>query len=202
MEGKRGSGLRLIPVLLCTLTVTIVAFADIYQWNDGDGDGSIWLSHSNVEPYADLSGQVLWWADLNGAFLHHANLQEANLMYAQLVGANFGGSNLYLVNLYGADLSLANLSFANLSGANMTNTSIGGAYLLNTDLTNADLSGMTEWDEALWLGATYTNETVFPTGMDPDSFGMIEIPAPSAIVLVVLSIFAAHQRRRTQAYSI
>jgi len=194
--------LRLIPVLLCTLTVTIVAFADIYQWNDGDGDGSIWLSHSNVEPYADLSGQVLWWADLNGAFLHHANLQEANLMYAQLVGANFGSSNLYLVNLYGADLSSANLSFANLSGADMTNTSIGGANLLLADLTNADLSGMTEWDDAFWLAATYTDQTVFPTGMDPDSFGMIEIPAPSAIVLVVLSFFAAHQRRRTQAYSI
>ena len=194
--------MRLIPVLLCTLTVTIVAFADIYQWSDGDGDGSLWLSDSNVKPGADLSGQVLWWADLNGASLHHANLQEANLMYAQLVGANFGGSNLYLVNLYGADLSLANLSFANLSGANMTNTSIGGAYLLHTDLTNADLSGMTEWDEALWLGATYTNETVFPTGMDPDSFWMIEIPAPSAIVLVLLSCFTAHPRRRTQAYSI
>ena len=52
--------MRLIPVLLCTLTVTIVAFADIYQWSDGDGDGSLWLSDSNVEPGADLSGQVLW----------------------------------------------------------------------------------------------------------------------------------------------
>ena len=189
-------GLRLILCTICSLLISTHTIADIYQWEDGDGNGSMWLSDSTAEAYTDLSGQLLWWADLNEAILHHSNLQEANLIYAHLVGANLGSSNLYLANLYGADLSSANLSFANLSGADLTNTYIGNANLLLADLSNADLSGMADWDNAFWLAAKYTRDTVFPTGMDPNSYGMIEIPAPSAIVLLFLSGFAAYQRRR------
>ena len=175
--------------------ISAIALGDIYQWEDGDGDGSLWLSDSVVSPYADMSGQLLWWAALNDANLHHSNLQEANLMYAQLVGANFGSSNLYFINFHGADLTDANLSFTNLSGADLSSTSVANANLLLADLTNADLSDMIGWDDAFWLAATYNSHTVLPTGMDPDSFGMIEVPAPATILLLMVGCLGSCKRR-------
>lgn len=177
--------------------VSVHTIADIYQWEDGDGDGSMWLSDSIAEPYADLSGEVLWWAALNGASIYQSNLQEANLTYAQLVGVNFGSSNLYLVNLYGADLSSANLSFTNLSGADLSSTTVANANMLLADLTNADLSDMIGWDQAFWLAATYNNNTVLPSGMDPDFFGMEYVPEPPVVLLLGLGYFLVHQRRRS-----
>ena len=177
--------------------ISAIAVGDIYQWEDGDGDGSIWLSDSVVSPYAGMSGQLLWWAALNGANLHHSNLQESNLMYAQLVAANFGSSNLYLANLHGADLTDANLSFTNLSGADLSSSTITNANLLLADLTNSDLSDIVGWDEAFWLAATYNSQTMLPVGMDPDLLGMIEVPAPATMLLLVAACIGPCKRRNS-----
>jgi hypothetical protein len=177
--------------------ISTIALGDIYQWEDGDGDGSLWLSDSVVSPYADMSGQLLWWAELNGANLHHANLQEANLMYAQLAYANFGSSNLYFINLHGADLTDANLSFTILSGADLSSSSVANANLLMADLTNADLSDMAGWEDAFWLAARYNDNTVLPDGMDPDLLGMIEVPAPATMFFLVAACIGSCKRRNS-----
>jgi hypothetical protein len=121
-------------------------------------------------------------------------------MYAQLAGANFGNSNLYFVNLHGADLTDADLSFTNLSGADLSSSSVTRANLLLADLTNADLSDMIGWDEAFWLAATYNSNTVLPIGMDPDSFGMIEVPAPATFLLLVVGCLGTCKRRNSTTH--
>ena len=65
--------MKILGYFFASLFSVGTASADVYQWYDGDGDGSTWLSNTVVEPYANLSQQTLWWADLPFANLHHAN---------------------------------------------------------------------------------------------------------------------------------
>ena len=180
-----------------SLCIASISNADIYQWYDGDGDQSIWLSESTAVPYADFSGQNLWWADLDWANLHHSNFEETNLMFAHLTGSNFAHSILTSSNLFNAVLSEANLSFANLSYADLSFANVYGANLFSANLTDANLTGIGNWDQAFWMGATYNQNTIFPFGMDPeaDCFGMIFVPAPSALALLSIAAFTTRRRR-------
>ena len=148
------------------LAVASVSHAHIYQWFDCDGNGSLFLTELDAEPYvnlsglylacadladanlvgADLIGANLIGADLSGAVLELTNLNSADLSGAGLVDANLIGANLYGANLPGAILSGANLYSASLwnadlSGANLSGARLVGANLTNADLTNANLSG-------------------------------------------------------------
>ena len=148
------------------LAVASVSHADIYQWFDCDGDGSLLLTELDAVPGVDLSGLYLGCADLNdanllgavltdailsdanlsgadlrGALLYEANLTNANLSGAFLAGANLSGANLTNANLSGANLTNANLSGANLSSANLSSATLTGADLSGADLSGANLSG-------------------------------------------------------------
>ena len=188
--------LQLIACAVAT-AITSSSFGDIYQWFDGDGDGSLWLSDSTVEPYADFSERNLLWADLDWANLHHSNFEETNLMFAHLTGSNFAHSILTSSNLFNAVLSEANLSFANLSYADLSFANVYGANLFSANITDANLTGIGNWDQAFWMGATYNQNTIFPFGMDPeaDCFGMIFVPAPSALALLSIAAFTTRRRR-------
>ena len=91
------------------LAVASVSHADIFQYSDCDGDGSLLLTELDAEPFADLSDLYLGCADLSAAELSDADLTNANLTNA---------------NMFGVVL------FANLSGAPVY-------YLAITDLSNA-----------------------------------------------------------------
>ena len=104
------------------LAVASVSHADIFQYADCDGDGSLLLTELDAEPGVDLSGLYLGCADLLLAYLSGADLSDANLS--------------------GAYLSDANLFFANLSGAILFNADLSGADLYGADLSGADLSGV------------------------------------------------------------
>ena len=106
-----------------TLAFASVSHADIFQYSDCDGDGSLLLTELDAVPFVDLSGLYLGCADL----------YEADLTNADLTNANLSGANLSSANLTGADLSDADLTGANLTGANLS----------GADLTGADLTGAT-----------------------------------------------------------
>ena len=97
------------------LAVASVSHADIYQYEDCDGDGSLLLTELDAVPGVDLSGLYLVCADL---FL--ANLSNADLSGADLSGADLTGADLSDADLTDADLTGANLTGANLSGADLT----------------------------------------------------------------------------------
>jgi hypothetical protein len=82
-----------------------------------------------------------------------------------------------------------------LSGADLSSSYVANANLFLADLTNADLSDMVGWDDAFWLAATYNSNTVLPTGMDPDSLGMIEVPAPATILILMVGCLGSCKRR-------
>jgi uncharacterized protein YjbI with pentapeptide repeats len=148
--------MKLLCTTVFTLAITTTSFADIFQYSDCDGDGTLLLTEQNAAPGVDLSGLYLGCADLDGATLHganltyadlnYANLHGANLIIAYLNGANLNGANLIGANLHGADLTdadliVADLTNANLNNADLYNANLTGAYLNDADLTGANLIG-------------------------------------------------------------
>ncbi len=128
------------------LAVASVTNADIFQYEDCDGNGSLLLTTLDAEPFADLSGLYLRCASLSGADLRNANLsgsflRNADLFGADLTGADLTGADLTHANLNDADLSGADLCIADLSGADLTNADLIGANLSGANLSGADLSG-------------------------------------------------------------
>ncbi len=100
---------------------------------------------------ANLSSLKLWGADLSGADLNHANLRNTKLMYADL---QF--SNLVNCNFRRADMTGVNLANANLTGANLKEVILEAAqYTVETN--------------------GYPNYTQFPSGFDPEKYGMLKL---------------------------
>jgi len=178
------------------ILVATYANADIYQWHDGDADGSLWLHSSTVEPYLDLSGETLWWADLSFANLHHSNFSFTNLSYAALSNANLKVANLSYANLYDAMLNESALAYSSFVGANLDSADITNANLFHADFSDANLSNVENWESAFWIAARYNNGTIFPDGMNPDDYAMIEVPVPSILYIAGITFSFCKQRRR------
>jgi len=198
--------LTMTPRMRGTISVVfsfLISFsvhADIYQWYDWDGDGSKWLSDSTVEPNADLSGQLLWWANLSDATLVHANFQNTNLDFstlarASLSQANFTGASLHGVNFTDADLTNADLTTTDLRFANVKD-----ANLFHANMSNANLSNLRNWEDAMWLAALYNANTIFPEGMHPEELAMIELQVPAPAVGFVFLYVFIKPRRRVQTH--
>lgn len=158
--------MKLSITAVFTLAITTASFADIYQYSDCDGNGTLLLTELNAEPFVDLSGLYLGCADLTGAYLTVANLTGAYLTYADL---NY------------AELTYANLTYANLTDAELTVANLHGADLTVANLYGADLHGAYNWQSSTWTGATYNDATVFPDGMNPEKYGMIYDDTPVEI---------------------
>jgi uncharacterized protein YjbI with pentapeptide repeats len=173
------------------------AGASIYQWFDGDNNGSLWLSNSVVEPYSDLSSEILWWANLETANLNHSNFAFSDLSFAHLYEANLSASDLSYSNLFNANLGSADLAFADFSGADLQFSNIGNANMFYADFSNANLSNVQNWDSSFWLAAKYDANTIFPEGMNPVDYGMsyLEVPSP-AIIPTFAMLFCLQRRRR------
>ena len=191
--------MRLVKILSCLpFAFSCTANGDIYQWADGDNDGSIWLSSSIPEPFSDLSGQVLWWAELPNASLHHANASFANFSYANLSGANLSAANLSHANLFDANLENTDLAFTNFFGADLQFSNLNNANMFHADFSGADLSNIQNWDSAFWMAAKYNSDTIFPNGMDPNRLLMIEvaIPAPASLLLLSAGLLIGRKNYR------
>ena len=189
--------MRWISLVSVVCLTTHNCVADIWQWEDGDNDGSLWLSDSPVEPYADLSGELLWWAELPFANLHHANLTNTDLSFANLVGANLKIANASYANLFETNLENSILSYASFFGANLDSANIRDANLFYANFSDANLANVENWETAFWIAARYNANTIFPDGMDPNDYAMIEleIPAPATGLFIAALVFNLYRKR-------
>ena len=124
---------------------------------------------------ADLRDADLYSADLTCARLCRANLSGASLYGAALAGADMQGADLSGVDFYRSDLRAADLRGANLAGANLERCT----------LTEADLRG-----------ATYSSQTRFPLGFDPQEHSVH--PQDEAVTEEASSEMPAPDRRADQ----
>lgn len=187
--------------IFISLILTCPVHATIYQWFDWDNDGSLWLSDAEVEPYTDLSGQLLWWADLADASLRHSYFIDSNLEYSTLARARLSQADFTNANLRGVNFSDADLTYVNLQGASLEFANVKGANLFHADLSDTNLTNLRNWENAMWLASTYNDNTIFPEGMNPEDLAMfyVELPAP-ATALVFLSLGIFSPRRKNQSY--
>ena len=157
------------------LAFASVSHADIFQYEDCDGNGSLLLTGLDAVPGVDLSGLYLGCADLTGADLSGADLSGADLTAAKLYGAdlrnailrnaNLTNAKLNGADLNGADLSYANLTVGDLRNANLSSADLWYANLMGAKLSGADLTGATGL--VGWLTEitdTITGSCCLPTG--------------------------------------
>jgi len=134
MRERMNKIIQHVVLQISCIAATTLAYGDIYQWMDCDGDGNLLLTELDAEPGVDLSG-----LNLHCAYLMQANLQNAILHKAYLSNAQFNVANLNSANLSQADLTGADLRYANLEYA----------ILIGTDLTTANLTQATFYGAAL-----------------------------------------------------
>jgi len=114
---------------------------------------------------ASWEGVTLYDAQLNGK-----NFMNANLYWAGFFKANLDGANFENAVLQGVNLNAASCLKTNFRGANLGQDNLGGSSSLQgTDLTGAILN------HAIFTGAQYDDETVFPKGFSPKSHGMVNV---------------------------
>ena len=190
--------MKLVCTTVFTLAITTASFAEIFQYEDCDGDGSLFLTELDAEPGVDLIGLYLGCADLQGenlneaelsdcdlnnADLQNAALNQANLTNANLTNANMNGASLFETSFIEANLTNviltsvfmmdSNLTNANLTGVDMTGAKMYGPILTGANVSGANLYAVSGWSDATWTGATYNDDTIFPDGMNPEKYGMI-----------------------------
>ena len=165
-----------LSLVLCILAANTQAEAASYQTTSGavidpiqrnaaNGGGDLFYSGPNLEPGANLSGQLLWYGELPFAALQGADLSDGNfqqnnmrnarfdsavatdaifdqtdLANASLVAASFAGASFRWVDLSGASMRYATLTGANFSSSNLTGVNLTEAYLNNVSFFGANLS--------------------------------------------------------------
>lgn len=107
-------------------------------------------------------------------------LSTKDLRCGILSGADLAGADLTGADLSGASMSGADLTGANLSGALLIGTNLSAAVLTDADLTDADLTGAAGFlgeavTNAVFAGARYNDNTVFPPGFDPEAEGWVKV---------------------------
>ena len=159
------------------------------------GGGVHSYAGANLERGAELTG-----ADLRNAYLYKADLREANLVDADLSGAYFRYGDLSGADLTGADLDLADLINTDLNDVLLISANLGTiSFAPSTDFTGAQYS-----ENAVDEGGQPISDTIFPTGFDPDLYGMIAYEAigvvpdtgsTAALLGVGVFVLAAARRR-------
>ena len=108
------------------LAVASMSYADIFQYSDCDGNGSLLLTELDAEPFVDLSGLYLGCADLTSAELSGADLSGANLSGANLTGANLTGTSVVIIVADQTGSCCTNSGCASISESNCS--AMGGTW--------------------------------------------------------------------------
>ncbi|MEW2624989.1 pentapeptide repeat-containing protein [Streptomyces sp. NPDC048106] len=147
-----------------------------------DCDG-LWLRGVNLDGACLAAASVyqveLSKASLIAADLRHAELGTSILRQVRGIEADLRGARLVKADLRDADFSRADLREANLHKARAHDAVFTGADLRMADLRGCDLGGA-DLSRAKLEGALASVLTVWPTGFDAESAGVLITPDPGA----------------------
>ncbi|MAI66298.1 MAG: hypothetical protein CMJ26_00300 [Phycisphaerae bacterium] len=125
---------------LCSFLIVSALTADIYQYDDCDADGTLFLTAAEPDAYVNLSNLYLGCADLEDAFLYQANISNSDLNHANLYSTWFSSSTLISTDFSYADISNGYFRFANAQNSTFANANLNQSDFGGCDLTGANLS--------------------------------------------------------------
>lgn len=118
---------------------------------------------------ADFTGSNLRNASFNCSLLYGAVMNGSALMNASFIGANMN-----CVHLLDVVAAYADFSGADLSMANLKNADVGGSSFVSSNLRNVNFD-VKRIEGAVFFGAKYNDETIWPKGFSPESFGAVRV---------------------------
>ena len=141
-------------------------------------------------------------ATLDRAFLRTQFTDGADFTGASLVNAELQGMGGTGVIFAGADLSGVEMDdsffhFSDFRNVNFAGANLGEFTAEDSDFRGADLSSVVNID-SLFSRSVYDSSTRFPPGYDPQGAGMIFVPEPATVNLLLASvIFAGFRHGRS-----
>lgn len=140
-------------------------------------DGEILVS-TPLEDGLDLGDR-----DLRKADFRHVTVEALYCAGANLREADFSDSDLYWLDMYMADCTNACFRGAKLAGVNFASACLQRADFSYALVKNDNLGGPStfahanlegaNFEGAFLVGTEYDEETIFPMGFDPLSYGMV-----------------------------
>jgi len=103
-----------------------------------------------------------------GSDLEEADFSHSDLYWLDMYGANCAGASFRSAKLEGVDSKSACLQRADFSYAVVTHDRLG----VPSTFVHANLEGA-RFEGALLSGTEYDDNTIFPEGFDPASYGMV-----------------------------
>jgi hypothetical protein len=142
-------------------------------------------------------GATLDRALLRTQFTDGANFTGASLVNAELRGMGGTGVVFADADLSGVDMDDSFFHFSDFRNVNFAGADLGEFTAEDSDFRGADLSSAVNID-SLFSRSVYDSSTRFPPGYDPQGAGMIFVPEPAAVNLVLAGlIFAGFLRARS-----
>lgn len=141
-------------------------------------------------------GATLDRAVLHTNFTNGANFTAASLVNAGLRGMQGTGVIFADANLSGVEMDDAFFFFSDFRNVNFAGADLGEFTAEDSDFRGADLSSAINID-TLFFRSVYDASTRFPPGYDPQGAGMIFVPEPTTIPLLLAGlIFAGVLQRK------
>jgi uncharacterized protein YjbI with pentapeptide repeats len=117
---------------------------------------------------ANFRNMILDGLDLSGAELKEADFYCSNLYWLNLFNSDCRGVSFYRATLEGVNFKSACLRRVDFSEARILPDRLGRASsFAHADLTDATLVG------AILAGTEYDSKTIFPSGFEPETHGMV-----------------------------
>jgi hypothetical protein len=119
-----------------------------------------------------------------------ANFTGASWVNAELQGMGGTGVVFTDADLSGAEMDDSFFHFSDFRNVNFAGADLGEFTAEDSDFRGADLSSAVNVD-SLFLRSVYDSSTRFPPGYDPQGAGMIFVPEPAAVSLLVSGLLVA-----------
>ena len=181
---------------------TDFSFHDLRDVNFSQGNFTGTLFEDARLDRVSFVGATLNGAILRARFTDGANFSGASLVNAELRGMEGTGVIFADADFSGVDLDDSFFYFSDFRNVNFAGADLGEFTAEDSDFRGADLSAAV--DIGLGFRSLYDSATRFPAGFNPQAAGMIFIPEPNTVSLLLAGslLVGLLPRKRTRMPSV
>jgi hypothetical protein len=166
------------------------SFDDLSDVNFSEGNFTETLFEDARLDRVLFIGATLDRAFLRTQFTDGANFTGGSLVNAQLRGMGGTGVIFADADLSGVQMDDSFFYFSDFRNVNFAGADLGEFTAEDSDFRGADLSSAVNVD-SLFHRSVYDSTTRFPVGYDPQGAGMIFVPEPGTVNLLLAGVISA-----------